>query len=214
MKTKELFSLVSALSGVTRFSMLKQVHKENVLEHTGMIVIFAYVLGTRLNQAAGYNQFDIAMLLKKAIVHDWDESITGDVARPTKYYSTALRSELAALEADGIDNISISLKLTELPMLHRDAKEGPEGSLIAFCDIACAIHRCWEETLIFSNMHFTLPAQRLRKVLHRVVKEIETNNMNEEQMRIISTFALELNAMINQVLQKGNGQLAEMAHAN
>ncbi len=216
MKTKELFSLVSGLSGVTRFSMLKMVHKETVLEHTGMIAIFAFVLGTRLNQIAGH-EFNIELLLKKAIVHDWDESVTGDIARPTKYYSNILRNELAALEAEGIEDISSELKLAALPQLHCQAKEGAEGCLVSLCDIACAIHRCWEETLVFNNMHFTLPAQRLRKVLHRGVRELKPyldTKMSVAQWAIIDTFVLDLNGMLNTVLQKGNGQLLGMAHAN
>src|SRR5262245_61049884 len=83
MKTRDLFSLVSSLSGVTRFSMLKMCHHETVLEHTGMMVCFCYVLGERLN-ACKPGTLDMGTLLSKATVHDWDETITGDVARPTK----------------------------------------------------------------------------------------------------------------------------------
>lgn len=213
MNTQALFSLVSGLSGVTRFSMLKMCHRENVLEHTGMMACFAFALGTRLNQIEGF-QFDLALLLQKAIVHDWDETVTGDIARPTKYFSTALRIELRALEAEGIANIATSLGLMDLPNIYGDAKEGPEGSLVALCDIACAIHRCWEEVLVFNNLHFVFPAQRLRKVLHKTVKSLQLGQMSHEQWCVIDTFALDLNKVLNDVLLKGNGHLKEINYAN
>src|SRR5262245_28190136 len=109
MKTNELFNLVSGLSGVQRFSMLKMVHKDTVLEHTGMMACFAFALGTRLNLLPGY-RFNMGLLLAKATVHDWDECFTGDIARPTKYFSTTLRNELMALEIQGIDHLADMLE--------------------------------------------------------------------------------------------------------
>lgn len=214
MRTKELFNLVSGLSGVQRFSMLKMCHKETVLEHTGMIACFAFVLGTRLNMVKGHT-FDIGKLLTKAVVHDWDEYITGDVARPTKYFSPTLRSELMALEATGVENIADELYIAPvLSHMHSEAKEGAEGSLVMLCDIACAIHRCWEETLVYNNMHFTLPAQRLRKVLHKCVKTLDLGDMSVAQWKIVDSFALDLNNILNKVLQHSNGELKEMASAD
>lgn len=214
MKTQQLFSLVSCMSGVQRFSMLKMVHKETVLEHTGMMACFAFALGTRLNTEEGYD-FNMETLLAKAIVHDWDEVITGDVARPTKYFSKAIRTELAALEKSGVDHIGEQLEIAAiLSVLHYTAKQGPEGSIVALCDIACAIHRCWEEALIYGNKHFTLPAQRLRKVLHDTLKKAELGQMSHAQWIIVNSFILDLNNILNRVLQCGNGELVEMAHAD
>lgn len=195
--TLELFSLVSSLSGVTRFSMLKQNHRETVLEHTGMICCFVFVLGTKLNQVQGY-KFDMAKLMQKACVHDWDETVTGDVARPTKYYSQALRRELAALEAGAIDNIADELGIASLSSLHGAAKEEAEGQLVALCDVACAIHRCWEEVRIFSNLHFIMTAKNLLRVLKLKYKELELE-VSDPQREILDDFALDMHNILKGV---------------
>ena len=213
MKTRQLFSLVSTLSGVTRFSMLKAVHTETVLEHTGMMACFAYTLGTLINAAGNY-QLDMGKLMSKATVHDWDESATGDVARPTKYFSKTLRSEMACMEYAAVERIEQDLGLRGLRQMHGEAKEGAEGSIVKLCDIACAIHRCWEEVQVFGNLHFTLPAQRLRKVLHATMKGLELGGMNAGQWNVIDTFALELNNIVNDVVRKANNELQEMASAD
>lgn len=213
MKSKPLFTLVSSLSGVTRFSMLKMCHRETVLEHTGMMVCFCFALGSRINQYSGF-QLDMGKLLTKATVHDWDEAITGDVARPTKYFSSTLRNEMAALEKEGVSDISEALEIKTLSALHADAKEEPEGQIVKLCDIACAIHRCWEEVLVFNNMHFTLPAHRLRRVLHKTMRELSLDELNREQRNEIDYFVLDLNGVLNDVLQSTNGHLMEIARAN
>jgi len=216
--TRDLFSLVSALSGVTRFSMLKMCHRENVLEHTGMMVCFCYVLGSRLNAAALQTNkgiaFNMAILLSKATVHDWDETITGDVARPTKYFNSKLRNELRDLEIAGVDAISQRLAMPVALDHHIEAKDGPEGTLVALCDIACAIHRCWEEVLVYNNMHFVLPAPRLVRVLQKKLREMELELMSAEQWNIINNFAMDLHNILQKIIQHGNGELHEMAHAD
>jgi 5'-deoxynucleotidase YfbR-like HD superfamily hydrolase len=216
MTTRDLFSLVSSLSGVTRFSMLKMCHHETVLEHTGMIVCFCYVLASRLNDPRIEHgiTFDIGTLLSKATVHDWDETITGDVARPTKYFSSTIREELHKLELNGVADIAHNLNLPNCSVHHAQSKDGPEGSLVKLCDIACAIHRCWEEALIYNNMHFVLPANRLRVVLRRAVKDFELGQMSHAQWQIIDSFVLDLDRILNKILQQGNGELKEMTNAN
>ena len=74
-----MFSLVTTLSGIRRFSLIKLVHQENVLEHTGMVAIFAYLIGARIN-ARMEGMIDMERLLRKAIVHDFDECVTGVVS--------------------------------------------------------------------------------------------------------------------------------------
>lgn len=214
MKTRDLFSFVSGLSGVTRFSMLKMCHAENVLEHTGMIVIFALVLGNRLNAVEGQTRkFNLQLLLEKAIVHDWDECITGDVPRPTKYFSRTLREELGKLENAGVIQLTEKLGVPLLANVHDKAKEGAEGCLVALCDVVCAIHRCWEEALVFNNMHFVLPATRLQLVMNHAVKNLE-QFVSKEQFRLLNDFALEMYYVLNAIINHNNGELKDMSNAN
>lgn len=160
-KTQNLFSFVSTLAGVQRFSLLKQVHKENCLEHTGMVAIFVLTLGTQINERdPGENiAVNMRIALSKAIVHDWDETVTGDVVRPTKYFSAALREEMYKLERSGMDNIAYKLEVSVLKNYHVTAKEGVEGYLVAFCDLLAATHRVWEEVLVNGNGHM-IPCAR------------------------------------------------------
>lgn len=177
---KNLFSFVSTLSGVQRFSLLKLVHKENVLEHTGMVAIFALTITKQVNKnLPEEKQISIASVLQKAIVHDWDEVVTGDVVRPTKYFSANMRQEFKCLEKDGIARIAEDLDTPWLPNMHAHSKDNLEGYIVAFADLMAAVHRVWEEVLVFHNHHMVPPAQGMRKFLFSLYdkRPIEFSNL-------------------------------------
>lgn len=187
---RKIFSHVSSLSGVNRFSMYKLFHEENVLEHSGMCAKFCLILGLRCN-ALWPGAMNMGILLTKALIHDWDESLTGDVARPTKYYSNTLRKELANFERAGIAKLAEAFCWPELVTLHAEAKEGPEGLLVAIADYSCAVHRVAEETLVHHNYALLNTAKEMGAVCKRIqekithVEIVEIKNMLNEWVDVL-----------------------------
>lgn len=195
-----IFSLVSRLSGIQRFSMLKMCHPENVLEHTGMVCIFSYIITDHLNQIK--QTISIGEVMRRAVTHDLDETITGDVPRPTKYFSKELRKEMTKLEMDGIDNLARRLNIATLTMDHAVAKEHKEGAIVALADIMAAIHRVWEEAIIYNNHHFVQPAKGMQRVLDNVIQRIkEQEFFNPDQEEYLLGYYDELTAILTKVLQ-------------
>lgn len=166
---RKTFSLISAMAGVYRFSMIRLTHPENVLEHTGAVVLLCYVIGSHCNKLGC--DLNMATLLSKAALHDIDETITGDIPRPTKYFSKPLRDAFAELEKRGARNISIAFDLPEIARLHQTAKSGPEGFVVAFADMLAAAQRVWEEVKVYNNHHMIRPAHNLRRALEQLVRE-------------------------------------------
>jgi 5'-deoxynucleotidase len=205
-----IFSLVSRLSGIQRFSMLKMCHPENVLEHVGMVCIFCYIITDWLNQVEP--NIDIGKVLTRAVVHDFDETITGDVPRPTKYFSKELRASMTQLEMNGIANLARKLHLATLVMDHAVAKEHKEGAIVALADIMAAIHRVWEEVLIYNNHHFVEPAKGMREVLVNV-REKSIGKFLPGQHYVIDVIIKDLDAVLTKVLQHPC-ELMELHNAN
>jgi len=197
-----LFSLVSRMSGIQRFSMLKLCHSENVLEHTGMVCIFCYALTDRLNaNQQDKDHIDMGEVLRRAVVHDTSETATGDITRPVKYFSKELRLAMAELENAALDNLQRQLKLPSIVMDYAIAKSGKPGVIVALADIMSSIHRAWEETIIFNNHHFVTTVHGMRKVLQNVMSEIKKKQFSEEQFRIFEDIVEELNIKIDKVSQ-------------
>lgn len=190
-----MYSFVSTLSGVQRFSLLKLVHRENVLEHTGMVVIFALCIVQELNSdLPPEKQIEIEEVLVKAIVHDWDEVITGDIVRPTKYFSETLRRELKKLEQHGINKIAEALSFFTLPELHSTAKDGVTGYVVALADLLAAVHRVWEEVCIYNNHHMIVPAKNMLAFLEKMNASMPTlpDQTQEETLRELLVEAEEI----------------------
>lgn len=195
-----MFSLVSRMSGIQRFSMLKMCHPENVLEHTGMVCIFCYIFTDYLNQVTP--DIDVGKVLTRAVVHDWDETISGDVPRPTKYFSKELRKAMTELEMAGIDNIARQLQLATITVDHAVAKLHREGAIVALADISAAIHRVWEEVMIYNNHHFVAPATGMTKVLTKVLAKCMTEGFfTAGQQSVIAAIGNELTIVLERVLQ-------------
>lgn len=79
---------------VHRFSGCVRVHAESVAEHSWFVTFMVYCMGHALNREGSPDTVDVGRAVQKALVHDVDESVTGDFPRPFKYSSTDLRLKL------------------------------------------------------------------------------------------------------------------------
>ena len=209
-QTQNLFSFVSTLSGVQRFSLIKQVHAENVLEHTGMVAIFAMTIVSQINErtimrrnedkeleGAMKELIPIAAVLTNAIIHDFDETVTGDVVRPTKYFSKELRDGFHALEMDGIAKIADKLQLAFLSDRHARAKDGIVGYIVAFADLMAAVHRVWEEVLVNHNHHMVPCAHGMRKFLMKIIANRPASHFQFH--KVLDEYSRELGDILDRV---------------
>lgn len=142
---------VQDLSTVKRFSQSTMCVPESVLEHSASISLFALYIGEGMRKD-GIN-VDILSLMKKAILHDFDEIATGDVARPVKYFSKEIRRQFDDLEYQNMQRIVKSFAGEENQMLHEWnlAKEGKEGSIVSLCDFICVIYKLHDEVVMRGN---------------------------------------------------------------
>jgi 5'-deoxynucleotidase YfbR-like HD superfamily hydrolase len=144
---KQAFELTSKMSSVRRFSMEKMMREENVLTHTGEVVLFAYLMGMALTRAHP-GCLSIELLLRRAAVHDIDEIHTGDIPRPTKERVSDAMNEIAS---EAVDNMGAAYSNDSLAWDWTHAKQGAEGTIIALADHLAAMHRIAEEILTFGN---------------------------------------------------------------
>lgn len=161
---RDLFSLVHDMSAVQRFSRIRMVHPENVLQHTGMVCVFAYAIANQLIRKAPreLKPLDIGLVMCRAAVHDMDETKTGDVVRPTKYFSEALRGELRKLEAVGVNDIACALGLHRITADWMKAKQGREGFIVRLADFLAALCTVYIEVRVCNNVAMKQPAATMR----------------------------------------------------
>lgn len=164
MKMLDIFSLTSGLASVHRFSTVRLLRRESVLEHTGMVVLFCYFLGNHF-------KVNLGQLLSKATVHDFDEFITGDISRPTKYSSEDMRNRFGELEKNGMSKLSALLANGKLFEDYVSAKQDFDGKIVAFADLAAVVYKVWDEVLLQNNYLMVRQAINIRNYLRSFMEK-------------------------------------------
>lgn len=152
---KEFIKKISNLSTVKRYSQSTLCCPESVLEHSASVTLMALYIGTALN-SKNMARIDIGLLLSKAAIHDFDEIITGDVARPVKYFSKEMREMFKQLESENMEILTKSFSSGNehqkvLYDFWDSAKDGLEGSIVALCDFISVIQKLYDEIVMRGN---------------------------------------------------------------
>lgn len=146
---KELHDLVSRMATVNRYSDTKLILPESLLEHTGYVAIICLYIAQDLNEKIDYRD-----LMSKALFHDIEETISGDVIRPTKYGSMSLIKAFKDYgEACAIKALEI-FPDSSLSRFYWDfSKTGKEGIIVSVADKLAVVYKM-EQELSFGNEHF------------------------------------------------------------
>ena len=123
--------------------------KESVLEHVGMVALISLQIGESLNREG--KRVDIEKLLTKSLLHDIEETIVGDLPRPTKHHSIELRNLIRELESESAYEVLRDADLTAYFQHWSQSKEGPEGKIVAFVDILVVLIKFHDEIIRRGN---------------------------------------------------------------
>ena len=187
---KVINDVTGKMSALDRFSQTRLVNPESVLEHTGWVCMCSYFITQELLSRGEI--ISMAEVLSKAVLHDIEEIVIGDISAPTKYANQGITNEIKALEHHAADSI-----FAELPHpianlnLWAEAKQGKSGLIVHISDKLAVVYKAHQEIRLFSNLMMKanvtqlLPAvQALRPkidgsgilnkdVLHDVINEAE-----------------------------------------
>lgn len=137
---------INRMSHVYRYSSLPTCRRENVAEHSWYVAFYAYLIARDLMQQGC--PVDTWKLLSRALVHDLDESMTGDFLRYVKYGHPDLKRALDEVSVSMIDQMTYKLR-SGGEAVKRDwcnAKAADlEGDIIQVADLARVLSYVWEE---------------------------------------------------------------------
>ena len=136
----KIFDEISKLSNVRRWSRMHCIKDENVLEHTAFVALYSIHICTKHNIAPEY-----AVL--KAVVHDIEESVTGDICTTTKYYNEEITKSVKAMESE------VAMEICErsfdhptyLTWLESKNLHTTGGSIVAISDLAAVVFKIRQE---------------------------------------------------------------------
>lgn len=132
------------LAHIRRLSNTPVHRVENIQEHTYMVCTIAYLLAEETKGV------DSGAVLKKALFHDIEEAITGDITRQFKYhnvtFTNALDTVLPSMMKSVVKDLPTKYLQDGVEIEWEFSKEGKGGQIVDMADsiaMLCFIH---EET--------------------------------------------------------------------
>lgn len=91
------FAYMYRLRFIERWSLMRNVVRENVAEHSFHVAMLAHALGSIAKTVYG-RTVPMDLLLPAALFHDATEVLTGDIPTPVKHYNDTILSTFRQLE--------------------------------------------------------------------------------------------------------------------
>ncbi len=186
------FAFLSRMRHIYRWSLMRNVTSENIQEHSLQVAMIAHGLALIKNKLfqGSINAEKVALL---AIFHDSNETITGDLPTPIKYFNLDIQNSYKELESLSKDKL-----LTLLPENFREDyrsifffdEQSEEGRLIKAADRICAYVKCIEE-LKAGNGEF----QKAQQAILRKIDAIDLPEVRYFMEHFVENFSLTLDEL-------------------
>ncbi len=135
------------MKNIKRWSLMRSVKEENIMEHSQQVAVIAHALAVVSNKRFG-KSVNIEKTVLLAQYHEVGEVITGDLPTPIKYFNPEIRDAYKDLEKNACDRL--------LAMLPEDLKgeyeeyvnpdvSSEEYRLVKLADRLAAYLKCVEE---------------------------------------------------------------------
>lgn len=139
---------------VNRYSATYQANPELLSVHIVDVQFLALMIARKL--IAYGERIDIGKLLEKCLIHDVDETLTGDFTRLVKYSSEICHDTLEAVAESVVVEISNDMDGTSyLSDIWKNAKDDTiEGYILRLCDMLSVIKKISKEVDLLNNNNF------------------------------------------------------------
>ncbi len=143
----KFFAFLNRMKYIRRWSLMRSVREENIMEHSQQVAVIAHALALINNKILGGNA-DANKTVLLAQYHEVGEVITGDLPTPIKYFNPEIKNAYKDLEQHASERI-----LNMLPDTLKDEykayilpdTDSYEYKLVKGADRLSAYLKCVEE---------------------------------------------------------------------
>lgn len=156
------FNLARAVHGrmrrmhhINRYSSMPVIKHELVSTHSWQMAMLGMLIGYDLNDEVPHT-VDVGEVVKRCVVHDISETVSGDIIRTYKHGSKEM--EAACHEADLQNTYKLTREFGKEVGDHIFVKwevakdDTLEGQIVVLCDAVCVVTYCAEEVHM-GNQH-------------------------------------------------------------
>ena len=169
----KFFAFINRMKYIKRWSLMRSIREENIMEHTQQVAIIAHALALISNKVYG-NSVDVNKVVLLAQYHEVGEVITGDLPTPIKYFNKEINHAYKDIERGACQKLLSTLpeELREVyePYVLAD-EESEEYKIMKSADKISAYIKCVEE-IKSGNSEF-------KKAKDSILKEINKSDRDE-----------------------------------
>lgn len=186
------YALLDRMKYIKRWSLMRNVREENIMEHSQQVSMLAHCLAV-INNSVFKGTADAEKCVLYAVYHECAEVMTGDLPTPIKYFNHSIRGAYKSLEDEACDKL-----LATLPQELRSGIEGYmkpdensyEYTLMKCADRLSAYIKCLEE-LRCGNSEFA----KAKKSIEEELRAKNVPELNYFLDTFIQTFYLSLDEL-------------------
>ena len=143
----KFFAFLDRMKFIKRWSLMRSVREENIMEHSQQVAVIAHALALVNNNILG-GTVDVTKTVLYAQYHEVGEVITGDLPTPIKYFNPEIRTAYKDLEHNAcvrmLDMLPDELKESYREYIFPD-ESSEEYKIVKCADRLAALIKCLEE---------------------------------------------------------------------
>lgn len=164
---KDILKFVQDFSKVRRWSQIHCTREESSLEHTAAVGLIALKIGSECPY-----EVNVARLLTKAMLHDMEETITGDIMTPVKYHNEVLTKAIKDFENESAKIVSHVFGHWSYEFWYSAKDESIEGCIIRIADKASVVYK-YKQEIALGNTSFLQYEQNIWEALYAIKLETD-----------------------------------------
>ena len=162
----KFFAYLNRMKYIKRWSLMRSVREENIMEHSQSVAVIAHALALIGNKI--YNKsINVEKTVLLAQYHEVGEVITGDLPTPIKYFNPEINTAYKDLERKACERI-LGMLPKELEDDYKDLilpdEESEEYKIVKLADRLSAYLKCVEEVTA-GNKEFKKAKESIEKDL-------------------------------------------------
>lgn len=143
----KFFAFLNRMKYIKRWSLMRSVREENIMEHSQQVAVIAHALALIKNKnfAGSVDEKKVVLL---AQYHEVGEVITGDLPTPIKYFNPEIKSAYKDLEKNACNRLINMLPdnlQAEYSQYIKPDESSEEYKIVKCADRLSAYLKCVEE---------------------------------------------------------------------
>lgn len=188
------FAFMDRMKFIRRWSLMRSVRDENIMEHSAQVAMLAHALALITN-ARFEGKVDVEKAVLYALYHESSEVMTGDLPTPIKYRNEQIRDSYHEIEEEAcrklLDMLPEPMRAEMSESILPDA-ETAEYRIMKCADKLSAYIKCLEE-LRAGNKEFSKAAATIARELEAKAQELPA--LRYFMSEFIPSFALTLDEL-------------------